>query len=128
MMNGFFLKKYQKYIILKYKITRYYIFFRNKKLHGGMKGDSLMIESFQNIYLQRYLLNDINNKYESFFYEKIRPIMTKTIKFNRKQFLLEGYDFHCNSSLPYILECEFPEYNIEEYKTAIWNKKFFYQQ
>lgn len=93
-----------------------------RNCYGGMKGDSLMIESFQNIYLQRYLLNDINNKYESFFYEKIRPIMTKTIKFNRKQFLLEGYDFHCNSSLPYILECEFPEYNIEEYKTAIWNK------
>lgn len=93
-----------------------------RNCYGGMKGDSLMIENFQSVYLKRYLRNDIDKKYESFFYEKIIPIMTKTIKFTRKNFLLEGYDFHCNSSLPYILECEFPENNINEYKTAIWLK------
>ena len=40
-----------------------------RNCYGGMKGDSLIIENFQSIYLKRYLKNDINKKYESFFYE-----------------------------------------------------------
>jgi len=93
-----------------------------RKCYGGMEGDKNMITSFQNIYLNRYLHNDIDSKFETFFYQKVKPIMTKKIKFNQKDWLLEAYDFHINKSLPWVIECEFPEYNTDDYKEAIWYK------
>ena len=137
----FFYKKIKLIHSIKNNLLQDIIYsLETRKCYGGLKGDKIMIESFQNIYLNRYLHNDIDSKFESFFYKKVKPIMTKKVKFKQTDWLLEAYDFHINKSLPWILESEFPEYNTDEYKKAIWyrssginfrnvikfNKKFIY--
>jgi len=95
-----------------------------RRCYGGMKNDDIMFQSYEKQYLERFSfnLNILENTWNSTFFKKVKPILTKKIKFDQKEWLQEGYDFHCNPSLLKILEEEFPEYNEDDHKSAIWHK------
>lgn len=94
-----------------------------RKCYGGMEGDKNMIASFQNIYLNRYLHNDIDSKFETFFYQKVKPIMTKKLNLIKKDWLLEAYDFHIRSLIQYDNKFIYCKKNIIPNQiTEIWNK------
>ena len=95
-----------------------------RRCYGGMKNDDVMFQSYEKQYMERfsYKLNILENTWNSTFFKKIKPILTKKTKFNQKEWLQEGYDFHCNPYLLKILEEEFPGYNEDDHKNAIWYK------
>ena len=93
-----------------------------RRCYGGLKNDDIMFQSFEKKYIDIFLENETNTFWENLFFKKIRPILLKKTIFKQNEWLLEGYDFHCQSFLLKILEAEFPEYDIDEHKNAIWYK------
>ena len=89
-----------------------------KRCYGKIKNDDLMFQSYINKYLEGFQYE--TDIWKSIFFIKIKPILTKKIKFQQKEWLLEGYDFHCNRFLLTSLTEEYPEYTEEEHKDAIW--------
>lgn len=92
-----------------------------RRCYGGMKGDDVMFQSYEKKCIDIFSYGD-NDKWSSFFYRKVRPILTKKTLFKQKEWLMEGYDFHCYPSLLGRLEEEFPEYDQDEHKRTIWFK------
>lgn len=92
-----------------------------RRCYGGMKGDDAMFQSYEKKCIDIFSYN-IDDKWSNLFYKNVRPILTKKTMFKQKEWLMEGYDFHCYPSLLGRLEEEFPEYNQDEHKRAIWYK------
>lgn len=92
-----------------------------RRCFGGLKGDDHMFQSQEKMYIDIFSNNN-DNKWCSLFYRKVRPILIKKTVFTQKEWLMEGYDFHCSPSLLRILEEEFPEFDQDEHKRAIWYK------
>jgi hypothetical protein len=93
-----------------------------RRCYGGMKGDDSMFKTYEKGCIDIFSCVEDIEKWNSIFYRKVRPILTKKTKFKQKEWLLEGYDFHCNPSILGILEEEFPEFDQDEHKRAIWYK------
>ena len=87
-----------------------------RKCYGCTKGDIHMFQSYQKNYLEK----NICAFWLSIFCKKVKPIYTKRTEWSQNEWLLEAYDFHCNPYILTKLEQEFPEYDEEEHKNAIW--------
>jgi hypothetical protein len=93
-----------------------------RRCYGGLKNDDCMFQSFENKYINIFLNNDTNTKWENLFLQKVRPILLKKTTLKQNEWLMEGYDFHCQPLLLRRLEEEFPEYDQDEHKRTIWYK------
>ena len=93
-----------------------------RRCYGGLKNDDIMFQSYEKLYIEKFSYNILENTWMLMFYKKIKPILTKKTKFNQKEWLQEGYDFHCNPYILKLLHEKFPEYNEDEHKNAIWHK------
>ena len=93
-----------------------------RRCYGGLKNDDDMFQSFEKKYIDIFLNNDTNSKWKQLFFQKVRPILLKKTKFKQNEWLMEGYDFHCQPMLLRLLEEEFPEYDQYEHKQTIYYK------
>lgn len=93
-----------------------------RRCYGGLKGDDYMLQSLEKKYIDIFSNNNDNPLWEKLFFKTIRPIILKKTKFKQNEWLMEGYDFHCQPTLLQRLEEEFPEYDYDEHKKTIWHK------
>ena len=85
---------------------------RFRKAYGGMKGDMEMME-----YYTWLLMNDkiqINN-------EKIPLVKISMESLQKKEWIYQANDFHCNRSIIPQVKKYFPKMEYEYIKTLIWN-------
>jgi hypothetical protein len=93
-----------------------------RRLYGGLKGDGLMMKAFAHIYLERFQKNKLPAIWIKYFYTKIRPIRLRATPFHQREWIYAAYDFHCSPSILTVLEEEFPDYDRDNFKAAIWYK------
>ena len=121
-INFIFSNKLQSIHIIPTDIQDIIYSVETRRCYGGMKGDGNMLQSFEQLYLENVNFIKDSKIWKTLFYKEVRPIYTKKTKFEQKEWLLEGYDFHINPSLLKILEEEFSEYDQDEHKRTIWYK------
>lgn len=85
-----------------------------RKKYGGMKGDMNMIEYY------KHRLNQNNQGNLIIKNDKIKLIKLTIDDLEKKDWIYQANDFHCNRYIIKQIQSYYPEYTIVELKTLIW--------